>query len=160
MIEHAHEFCSDWPLLTLSNRCLNFLANGGHVFEICKCPYKFCSPLTEICIPNFKLIGPMVYRYSFPIIIAPPSGKAAQFFLFDQKYVIISSRVWWRYLIPFKSYSSLSKIGPASFDCFYAPFKRESKFQLFFNDYDIHSREHFCSGLVPIGEKPRTSSQK
>ncbi len=71
--------------------------------------------------------------YSFSNLIAPPSGKAAQFFYLTKELCHKQvSRVWWRYLIPFKSYSYLSKIGPASFEHFYAPLQTWVEISTFF----------------------------
>ncbi len=120
-------------------------------FEICKYPYSLLFPFGQrYCIPNFKLIRPTVYALQFSNLIAPPSGESGQFFLFDQKQCHTHvSWVWWRYLIPFKSYSCLSEIGPASFKLFTPLCKRELKFQLFFDNYWYSlAREHFCGGLV------------
>ncbi len=50
-------------------------------FEKRKFPHSILFPFGQIyCILNFKLIGLTVTRYSFSNLIAPPSGKAAQFF--------------------------------------------------------------------------------
>ncbi len=45
------------------------------------------------------------------------------FFIWPKKNVMHTFffGVWWRYLIPFKSYSYLSKIDPASFKSFFVP---------------------------------------
>ncbi len=61
-------------------------------------------------------------RYSFPNLIAPPSGESGQFFLFDQKtmsYTRALSLV--KICHSVQSYNYLSEIGPASYERFYAP---------------------------------------
>ncbi len=58
--EHAHEFRSDWPLLTLSNRCLKCWPMAAMFFWDMQMYLYFVPLRTEICIPNFKLIGPTV----------------------------------------------------------------------------------------------------
>ncbi len=72
-------------------------------------------------------------RYSFPNLIAPPSGESGHFFLFDQKKCHTHVPwVWWRYVIPFKSYNYLSEIGPASYERFYAPLQTWVEISTFF----------------------------
>ncbi len=78
------------------------------------------------------------------------------FFIWPKKNVMHTFffGVWWRYLIPFKSYSYLSKIDPASFKRFFVPLQTWVEISTFlYNYWYSFSREHFCSGLVPIGQK-------
>ncbi len=53
----------------------------------------------------------------------------------------------------FKSYSDLSEIGPASFEHFTPLCEPEMKFNFFSIIIYSLAREHFCSGLIPIGQK-------
>ncbi len=147
------EFRSDWPLLTLSNRCLIVWPMAAMFFEICKFLRTLFLLGQRYCIPNFKLIGPRFMRYSFHNLIAPPSGESGQFFYLTKKmsYTCVLSLV--KISLPFKSYSYLSEIGPASFELL-RPFSKVSWNFNFFSIIIIFTcREHFCSGLVPIGRK-------
>ncbi len=54
-------------------------------FEICKYPYSLLFPLDRDTVTKFQVNHQRFMRYSFPNLIAPPSGESGQFFLFDQK---------------------------------------------------------------------------
>lgn len=96
------EFRSDQHPLTLSNRCLKLFGQWRPCFfEICKCPHRNLCPFRpRHCIPIFKSIERTVAQLQpfmcFLNLIAPPSGRAAQFFLFDQRlssYICVPSLV-------------------------------------------------------------------
>ncbi len=68
------------------------------------------------------------------------------------------SWVWWRYLFRSRVYSYLSEIGPASFEHFYAPFRKWVEIFTFFDNYYIHLAENISAVVwFRLGEKPRTS---
>ncbi len=92
-------------------------------------------------------------------LIVPPSVSAAHFFVltkdWDHTYV---NRVWWRYLIPFRSH--FSKRGPTSYWRLASLYDSESKLHIFLIIIDIHCSENI-SALVWLRsvEKPKTGSQ-
>ncbi len=50
-------------------------------FEICKCPYSFCSTLDRDNVYQISSYSDQRFmRYSFPNLIAPPSGESGNFF--------------------------------------------------------------------------------
>ncbi len=146
-VEHAHRVSFDWPLLTLSNRCLKLFGQWRPCFlRYANILIAFVPLWTEILYTKFQVNRPTVSRYSFPNLIAPPSGKSGQFFLFDQKQCHTHvSWVWWRYLIPFKSYSCLSKLAPP-LSTFLRPFANVSwNFNFFSIIIDIHLPENISA---------------
>ncbi len=55
-------------------------------FEKRKFPHSILFPFGQIYCTKFQVDRTNGFtRYSFSNLIAPPSGKAAQFFLFDQR---------------------------------------------------------------------------
>ncbi len=152
------EFRSDWPLLTLSNRCLNLFGQWRPCFlRYANVLIVFCSPLDRDTVYQISSRSDQqLPRNSFFVFFAPPSGKSANFIFFLTKDLYHSHvyQVWWRYLILFTSYNFFHKHGPRLSNVLGPHCKIESKFKLFFdNNWYSLSREHFCSGLDPIGQK-------
>ncbi len=58
-------------------------------FEICKCPYSVLFHFVQRYVYQISSYSDQRFmRYSFPNLIAPPSGESGYFFLFDQNHVI------------------------------------------------------------------------
>ncbi len=156
-----NEFRSDWPLLTLSNMWQYWFNMVG---QWRPCFLRYANVLIVFCSTLDRDNVYQISSYSDQRFIALQFSQSysatkwrnlGKFFnLTKNQCHTHVSWVWWRYLIPFKSYSYLSEIDPAFSNIFTPLCEPEMKFKLFFDNYSYSlNREHFCSGLVPIGQK-------
>ncbi len=115
MSKHAYRVCSDQPPLTLSNRCLKLFGQWHpcflrytNVLIDTRGPldqdtaYQFTS-WSDQRLPSYSCF------YVFQCYSATKWQSCTIFFYLTKDWAHTHVyRVWWRYLIPFKSYASIN----------------------------------------------------
>ncbi len=159
------KFRSDWPLLTLSNRCLKLFGQWRPCFlRYANVLIVFCSPLDRDTVYQISSRSDQqLPRNSFFVFFAPPSGKSANFIFFLPKIFIIHMCIKFGEDISFWSRVIIFFINMAlDFPTFWGPIAKLSRnFNFFSIIIDIHFPENISAVVwIRSVKKPRTSSQE
>ncbi len=159
------EFRFDWPLLTLSNRCLKLFGQWRPCFlRYANILIAFCSPSDRDTV--YQISSRSDHRLpwnSFFVFLAPPTGKSAHLFFFWPKIFVIYMCIKFGEDISSCSRAIIFFVNMAlDFRTFWGPIAILSENVNFFSIIiDIHFPENISAVVwIWLGKKPRTSSQK
>ncbi len=148
------EFHYDQPPITVSNKCSNFIGQWQPCFFIyANVLIVFCSPLDRDTV--YQISSRSDHQEQFFCLFSATKWQICEFHFFTKDLCHSHVyQVWWRNLILFTSYNFFHKHGPRLSNVLGPHCKIESKFKKKKDNYWYSlSREHFCSGLDPIGQK-------